>query len=525
MNEAQAAAQPSDMLARDTMAALLRHQARLGDKSLVVVDTKRLSYADADRRSRKLASGLAAGGIGRGSRVAMLFGNGPDFAVCFLALARIGALAMPISTLSTPIEIGGMLRNADAEFFLSTPSYRGKDFGAIVARALGTEDIAGDLLLADLPVLRRVWIGIEGPEAAGDADDPRVVALEAQVSPADPLVVIHTSGSTSAPKGVTHTHGQVLRNMARQNLRRDYTEKECLLSNSPWFWIGGLAFGFIATLTAGARLLCTSLPPAEALDLIEAEQPTMTNGVASTVLALAKDPSFAGRNLSSMRRGNLYPIMPPDVRPADPELRYNLLGMTETGSVYLLGGHEQDLPEAKRGSFGSAVEGVETRIVDPETGLDGPAGEMWVRGANVMQGYYGRERHEAFDDDGWFHTGDMMAVDADGDFYFKGRTGDIIRTSGAQVSPREVEGAISEAASGRMSIVIGIPDPERDNLVTAVMVGDEPVDGDALRLALKARLAPYKIPRKWVQMAEKDLPTMSSGKIDLRKLVEIVRDL
>ena len=124
--------------------------------------------------------------------------------------------------------------------------------------------------------------------------------------------------------------------------------------------------------------------------------------------------------------------------------------------------------------------------------------------------------------DGWFHTGDMVSIDADGDYYFKGRTGDIMRTSGAQVSPREVEGAISDASGGRMSIVIGIPDAERGQLVTAIMVGDEPVDADALRAALKARLAPYKIPRKWVIMAENELPTLSSGKIDLKRLVEIV---
>ena len=505
----------------ETVGALIRARGELGERIFLVVDENRLSYHDADVRSRRIASAFLEAGIGRGSRVAMLFGNEPDSALCFLALTRIGAVAMPISTLSTAPEIRGILLNADVEYLVSAQASHGKDLEAVVSKAVGA-GLSDALMLPDLPVLRRVWIGIADLEAKGDAEDSRVAAAEAAVTPADPMAVIHTSGSTSAPKGVTHTHGQVIRNMRRQNVLRDYTEKECLFSNSPWFWVGGLAFSFLATLIAGAKLLCSAAAPKEMLDLLEAERPTMTNGVASTMLALANDPSFASRDLSFMRRGNLYPIMPSDVRPADPELRYNLLGMTETGSVNLMGRHENDLPEEKRGSFGRPVEGIETRIVDPDTGQDSRLGEMWVRGPNVMQGYYGRERHECFDEEGWLHTGDMMTLDDDGDYYFKGRTGDIVRTSGAQVSPREVEGAISEVADGRMSIVVGIPDPERGQLVTAVMVGSEPIDPQAMRSALKERLAPYKIPRKWVAMEEKDLPTVSSGKIDLARLVEIV---
>lgn len=519
----------------ETIGGLIREHGEFGTRGFLVVDDKRLTYGEAEARSRRIASALLDAGVARGSRVALLFGNSPDFALAFLAVTRLGAVAMPISTLSTAPEIRGMLLGADAEYMIATPDYRGKDMSQVVTEAILPEPVSprspspsklGEdcLLLPHLPVLRRFWFGIGEFEAA-TADDPRVAAMEAQVTPADPMVVIHTSGSTSAPKGVTHTHGQVIRNMARQNAVRGFSEDECLLSNSPWFWVGGLAFSFLATLIAGAKLVGSAAAPAEMLDLIEAERPTMTNGVASTMLALARDPSFAARDLSFLRRGNLYPIMPPDARPADPELRYNMLGMTELGSVVLLGRHEDDLPEHKRGSFGSPVDGVETRIVDPETGQDAEAGEMWARGPNVMQGYYGRERHECFDAEGWFHTGDMMSVDADGDYYFKGRTGDIIRTSGAQVSPREVEGAISEVTGGRLSIVVGLPDPERGQLVAAVLVGDQPVDAEALRTALKARLAPYKIPRKFVALAEKELPTVSSGKVDLRKLAEIAGGL
>jgi acyl-CoA synthetase (AMP-forming)/AMP-acid ligase II len=506
----------------DTTAALICKQAALGEQPLLVVDQKRISYAQAERRSRRIGSALLRAGVGRGSHVSLLIGNCPEFVVSLLAITRIGAIAVPLSTMSTPQELNGLLLRADAEYLISSEAYRGRDLRQLVTEALGAAP-AGTLLLPKLPSLRRLWFGTAELEA-DDADDPLLSAAEAQVTPADPMVIVHTSGSSSEPKGVIHTHGQVIRNMRRQNELRAYSSEDVLFSNSPFFWIGGLAYSLLSTLIAGARLICSSAEPAALLDLLEAEKPTMCNGVASTMLSVARDPSFPKRDLSSLRRGNLYPIMPEDARPADPELRYNLLGMTETGSVSLVGRTEADLPEHKRGCFGSPVSGVETRIIDPESGQDSSEGEYWVRGPNVMQGYYGCERWECFDAEGWFHTGDMMRVDEDGDFYFKGRAGDIIRTAGAQVSPREVEGAISDATGGRMSIVIGVPDPERGQAVTAVIVGDVPLSSETLRAALQQRLSPYKIPRHFVAMTEKELPTLSSGKVDLRRLVELVRE-
>ena len=261
------------------------------------------------------------------------------------------------------------------------------------------------------------------------------------------------------------------------------------------------------------------------LDVLERERPTMVNGFAQSVAHVPDDPTFAGRDLSSIRRGNLFPIMPPAVRPSDPELRHAMLGMTEAGSVCLVSDDEGEQPEHRRGSFGRPAPGFEATVVDPETGAPcGPneLGELHFRGPFMMEGYYGRERHETFDADGWYNTGDLVIVDDDGFFYFKGRHGDMIKTSGANVAPREVEAAILDV-TGFASHVVGLGDAERGQIVAAairVPVGSQ-LDVDALPSELRTRLSAYKVPRQIVVLADDEVPMMSSGKLDLRALKEL----
>jgi acyl-CoA synthetase (AMP-forming)/AMP-acid ligase II len=190
---------------------------------------------------------------------------------------------------------------------------------------------------------------------------------------------------------------------------------------------------------------------------------------------------------------------------------------------------EGEQPESRRGSFGRPTADLEAKVVDPSSGLavgSGETGELCLRGSAVMEGYYGKERWETFDPDGWFHTGDLFRVDGDGYYYFGGRAGDMIKTSGANVSPREVEAALLEV-TGLVAHVFGLDDPDSGQLVAAVVrvpAGTAAPDLGEVATRLRSRLSAYKVPKRLVMLDEQDVPMMSSGKLDLRALKELVHD-
>jgi acyl-CoA synthetase (AMP-forming)/AMP-acid ligase II len=511
-----------------TVGEILRQQARgRGDHPLLICDTERISYAEADRRSAQLARGLVALGAGKGSHVGLLYPNGVAFVVGMLAAARVGAVVVPFSTFATTRELRDQLVNSDTQILLAAPSYRSHDYVQQLTDVLSGSRLDQDdpLFNSAAPQLRHVIFDVPRlRRLSGTVDEELLMAMEDDVDGSDPLSLVHTSGTTSAPKGVLHTHAALLNHQKNLNAIRGLTAADKLFCNSPFFWIGGFGFALLATLLAGSTLVCSDAEDSgQTLDLLEAERVTITNGFAAGIAHLARHPSFDGRDVSSMRRGNLYPIMAPEARPADPELRHNMLGLTEAGSVVLISGDEGDQPEQRRGSFGKPAPGLETKIVEPATGTpveDGALGELCIRGPCLMQRYYKRSREECFDADGWFHTGDLVAADRDGFFYYIRRRGSMIKTAGANVSPAEVEQAIAKVTGGAVAHVLGIPDAERGQLVAAVVVlenGDH-FDETALRRKLAAELSAYKIPMRFAALPAAEVPLLPSGKVDMRQL-------
>ncbi|CAN5555187.1 long-chain fatty acid--CoA ligase [soil metagenome] len=506
-----------------TVAGLLHCQRQRGDHPLLICDSDQISYADAECRSARLARGLISLGAGKGTHVGLLYPNGVEFVIGMLAAARIGAVVIPYSTFLTAAELRTQLVSSDTAIMLAATSYRSHDYGGRFADILGDVDFGSrqTLFSEAVPALRHIVFDIDGLPAPDEDGDPFFTAAEADVSPADPLAIVYTSGSTGPPKGAVHTHGALLAHQRNLNDIRGLTEVDTLFSNSPFFWIGGFAFGLLATLTAGATLLCSNAVDAgDTLDLIEAHPPTMTNGFAAAIAHLTHHPSFAGRRFTATR-GNLYPIMAAECRPADPALRHNMLGMTEAGSVLLISEDETDQPEQRRGSHGRPAPGFETKIVPP-----GDVGELWIRGPYVMQGYYGHGREECFDPDGWFQTGDLVRTDDDGFFHFVTRVGSMIKTAGANVTPAEVERELTAVLAGIGDIsvhVVGLPDSERGQIVGAVIAVAEPAQFDegAVRQALKTRLSAYKMPKVFALCTRDDIPLLSSGKVDMPALAKL----
>jgi len=533
---------PSDLPHAATVPAFLGHLAeRFGEKELVVLGERRLTYAGAERESARLARGLLASGVAKGARVGLLQPNGPDWVLGWLAAARIGAWVVPVNTFYQARELGWILHHADVHTLLTAGRFLRHDY---LERL---ESVAPELRLQKgeplrvpgLPHLRavRVWgpcdrpWAADGPEGLAalaastpEIDDAFLAAVEETVTPADPMILIYSSGSTAEPKGALHTHGAVLRHSHNLNRFRDVRGDDRIYTPMPFFWVGGFAFGLVSAMHVGATLLCEeAFEPGRTLELLERERATVVAGWPHYAKALESHPSFPERDLSSVRSGNLYSLLPPEERPRDPELRSNSLGMTETGGPHTIERMDVDLPERLRGSFGRSVPGLEHRVVDPETGETlppGQLGEICVRGYSLMQGLYKREREEVFDPDGFYRTGDAGWLDAEGYLFFQARLGELIKTGGANVTPREVEVVLESYPEVKEAFVVGLPHPDRGQTVEAAVVlrPGATADAEALRARLKGDLSAYKVPRHLFFYGSEELPFTDSGKIDKRRL-------
>jgi acyl-CoA synthetase (AMP-forming)/AMP-acid ligase II len=524
----------------------IRHLAeRFGERELIVGDDERLTYAQAEARSGRLARGLLAAGVAKGARVGLLMPNGPDWVVAWLAAARIGAVAVPLNTFFQARELAWILRHADVDTLLCVARFLGHDYvERLEAAAPGLAGASGPpLRIPSLPFLRRVFVWGDGTrtwardgaaleaEAGGDAalDEAFLREVERQVVPADPMLILYSSGSTADPKGAVHTHGALIRHSFQLAQLRSLRGEDRVWSPMPFFWVGGFVFAFLANLHKGATTLGqAAFDPERTLEFLERERASLAIGWPHFGKALAEHPSRARRDLSALRGGNLPGILPPDVCPPEPDRRGNALGMTETCGPHTWGG-DGVLPESRRGTFGASIEGVEHRVVDPQTREalpPGTAGEICVRGYNVMQGLHKLEREDVFSRDGFYATGDGGFFDAAGLLHFEGRLGDLIKTGGANVTPSEVEQALLAQPEVKEAYVVGVPDPERGQNVAAsvVLKPGASVPPDALRERLRKELAAYKVPRHLFVDRMEELPFTDSGKIEKRRLAKLLAE-
>jgi acyl-CoA synthetase (AMP-forming)/AMP-acid ligase II len=494
----------------------------------------RITFGEADEQSAALAARLLAAGVGKGTRLGLLFPNNEQWLVSWLAAARIGALTVPLSTFSPGVELSRAIRHADVAALLSGPRFADHELSQRLEDGMDGLAASGpELELAAAPYLR--WIHVDGgerPSWSRVLPDPASIdlvhAAQLAVVAADSLAIISTSGATADPKAVVHTHGSLVRHAALLAQRRGLTKLDRIYSPMPFFWVGGLTMVLLAAMSSGAAAVVQErFDAGQALELAERERVTQISCWPNAARAMAEHPSFASRDLSSVRGGTLIAALPEKRRPRAPDLAPNLLGMTETGGPHTCA-DDPYLPLAPelRGTFGRGLPGFEHRVVDTQTGLEvGCAqGELLIRGPLVMDGLYKRERHETFTADGWYPTGDLGRFDYDGYLSFTGRLVATIKTGGSNVSPAEVESALLEFDGVRAAFVFGVPAEERGEDVAAVVAiaPGAVLDTDALTTHARGLLSPYKVPRHWRILEEAALPMLPTGKVDMTALRALV---
>ncbi|MFV0316801.1 MAG: class I adenylate-forming enzyme family protein [Microthrixaceae bacterium] len=527
-----------------TSANLVRECARRwGDKTLVVLDDRHLGYAELDERSGILARAMLASGVGKGTRVGLLAPNGPEWVIGWFAISRIGAIAVMCNTYNKAPELSRVLRHSDQAMLLTVGHHLGHDYLDRLEQAAPelADQTHEHLMMPSHPYLRAVWTWEAQPrqwcadvsvltERADSVSEGILVEVESEVYPADPMVSVYSSGSTAEPKAALHTHGAVIRHAHNLGQMRDLTSHDVLYTPMPLFWVGGFSFTLVAAMHVGATLVFEEqFEPGATLELLERERVTQVLGWPHMAKALVDHPSFAQRDLSAIRAGSMAALLPQHLQAEADVPKASSLGMTET-----LGPHtfetREELPPERLGSFGRSVPGVEHRIVDPITGEDlplGQVGEVWLRGYSVMVGLHKRERADTFTPDGWYRTGDAGWFDDDGHFYFTGRMGDLIKSSGMNITPREVEEVLEEIDQVTMAYVTGIEHPERGQDVVAAIAlrPGAQLDEDEARALAKESLASYKVPRRVAVFADQnDLPWLDSGKVDRRRLTAILEE-
>lgn len=360
-------------------------------------------------------------------------------------------------------------------------------------------------------------------------------AMESEVCTSDPAGIIYTSGSTAEPKGVIHSHGNLVRQGMKLAMGFEYQGDERLFSTLPFFWVGGIATTMLCAMVIGGTIVGGSAKGTELVDLLERENVTAVASWPHILRGIANDPTFADRDWSAMRGGLLYEALPPELRADDPALMPTPLGMTEMVGPYTRA--QGRLPQQHRGAIGPLLPGIEGRLVDPDSGtifaswMDGDnwadsggrVGIMEVRGDILMLGMVKRESERVFTADGWYHTGDLCSFQ-DGFLHFHSRADDLIKASGANVSPAEVELAIREIDGVASVIVLGVQDQERGSVVgtivlpeSGVLIVAEDVRRETVRL-----LSSYKRPRAIIVMDAAEVPTLASRKVDRLALITLL---
>jgi long-chain acyl-CoA synthetase len=481
------------------------HAAERGDQVAIRHGGRELTYGELDERSNRLAQALLAQGVKKDSRVAHLDRTAPEVVELLFAVAKIGAVLVPLNWRLARPELAAIVADARPTLLVAGAAY------ASIARELAERTVVAGEEYA-------TWLA---------AHDPRDPGTRGEAS--DVVVQMYTSGTTGVPKGVLTTHRN-LTAAAETSPHWEFDADSVSLTPLPMFHIGGIGWVYLGLWNGATTILVSEFVAEDVLETLERRRVTNAVFVPTMLQALTAVPGAADRDYSSLRSiaygasPITTPVLKAALRTFDCSL-YGIYGLTEsTGGVIQLDPADHRHERLLR-SAGRPLPWVELRICDPATGRErapGDVGEVWLRAPNVMRGYFDRpaETAASLTEDGWLRTGDGGYVDDEGYLFLTDRIKDMIVSGGENVYPIEVEEALAQHPDVADVAVIGVPHERWGETVKALVVprpGAAPSPDELVAFA-RERLAGYKLPRS-IEFVE-DFPRTSTGKVLKRALRE-----
>lgn len=539
--------------------ALDRAVERYGDRPYYIADDHVYSYREIQEWSQRLAAGLIELGVAPGDHVALVMANYPQFAAAKFAIARTGAVCIPVNYLFRAAELGYVLNQSDATILITMDRYRDIDYlEALDSLAPGWEHAGGG---EAMPRLRRVVVfspsghkrsgamTLAELEAAGS--DQSRAELDVRQSVADASAycdILYTSGTTGSPKGVLLKHDQIVREAYAAAYQRAFEDGRRLGFPLPMYHV----FGYIECLVpvlfvGGAVVPQVAFDAAAMLRTIAHHQVNEVVAVPAVTLPLIAEYRRGDYDVSSVHTvfssgGMAPPTIWDDIRSVFGTVEFVTgYGMTETTATTTCTNPEDDdamLATNGRlrdgGAAGDPALGEKVAVykaVDPQTGVDLPAGErghLLARGLVVTDGYYNKpdETALAFTEDGWLKTGDIGSIDADGVLRLTGRLKESFRVGGEMVMPREIEIVLGEHPGVAEAHVAGLPHERMGEVACAFVVcrnPGQPPEVDELISHCSARLARFKVPRHIFFIAADDLPLTATGRPQKFRLTEMAQ--
>ena len=525
------------------MGDLVDHAAQANpDREALVFGAERLSFADFKTQVDLTARALMGLGIAPGMHVVLFMPNSVQWLCAFYALAKLGAVVVPVNTRFRSHDLDYLLRQSDAHTLIVDLQITGLDAQAMLLELM-PEAAHGSLewVSPRYPSLRRLitlqpsaWVGAVDWNhmllAASDVGQGELDQRQSRVRPQDAVLILYTSGTTGTPKGAVHAHGMV-RTMVDAASRLGVSESERILLFLPLFHSMGLYLGGLMFLVAGARLILSPrFEPALELERIERERVSFMLGFDTHYQDLLLHPEFDQRDHTSVRIGMVPAGSAASQATAllvnDRLCRsFSGYGSSECGTAIALSFLDANLSQRSLGS-GYPMPGYDFEVRDPETRQPlsvNAVGELWVKGYGVMLRYHGKpqETRDVFDEQGWFKTGDMASMDEGGFLRYIGRYKDMLKVGGENVDPTEIEAFLAQLPGLENVKVVGVADERLgDRPVACCIPCNQTVTLADVQAHCKGKIASFKTPRQLVWLSS--YPMTSTGKLQRRELRQAV---